>query len=389
MPRACGFSVIELLVAMTVMVGVTAAIFAVLDPSSSTFSVQTEAADMQQRLRVATETLRRDLAMAGAGPLLEGHLGSLGYFFAPLIPHKAGVHGDEPGIFRNDAIAVAYVPASPAQSTISLPMPARSGDVAVHVGPGCPPIGSLCGFSARMRVLIYDDTGAHDVFSVTGVEASFLRLRHEGADSAHVYPAGSPIVEVRNRAYYLRADAATGADQLARADGDAGSEVPVVDHVVGLGFEYHADPQPPRMRTGLSDPAGPWTTYGPKPPPTDVQTTSYPAGENCVFMNVGGTVEPRLPTLGSGAAALVTLTPAQLTDGPWCPDPWHPRRFDADLLRVRRIGVTVRIQSAIAAFRGPAGPLFARGGTSRIGGRFLPDLETTFQVSPRNQNLED
>ena len=87
---------------------------------------------------------------------------------------------------------------------------------------------------------------------------------------------------------------------------------------------------------------------------------------------------------GSG---LVKLTAAQLKDGPWCPTAASVNRWDADLLRVRKIGVTLRVQAANAALRGPAGTLFARGGTSRGGDRFVPDQEIHFEISPRNLNL--
>jgi hypothetical protein len=86
--------------------------------------------------------------------------------------------------------------------------------------------------------------------------------------------------------------------------------------------------------------------------------------------------------------ALTPLTAAQLTDGPWCPDETSDRRWDADLLRVRRIGVTIRIEAAPAALRGPAGVLFSNGGTSRDANRWLPDQEIRFHVSPRNLMLE-
>jgi hypothetical protein len=107
---------------------------------------------------------------------------------------------------------------------------------------------------------------------------------------------------------------------------------------------------------------------------------------------ISGLQMPRLADLVSGAAgssggetaALVQLTGAQLTDGPWCPDESSANRWDADLLRVRRIGVTLRIESAIAALRGPAGVLFTHGGTSTSGSKWLPDQQITFQVSPRN-----
>jgi hypothetical protein len=88
-----------------------------------------------------------------------------------------------------------------------------------------------------------------------------------------------------------------------------------------------------------------------------------------------------------GGTILVALSAGTLTDGPWCPDGVNPNRFDADLLRIRRIAVTLRVESAAAALRGPAGQLFARAGTSTSAHRLLPDREIRFDVSPRNLNL--
>ena len=95
---------------------------------------------------------------------------------------------------------------------------------------------------------------------------------------------------------------------------------------------------------------------------------------------------PRLDTLAAGIGQ-VELTEAQLTDGPFCPDDMMPKRFDADLLRVRRVRATIRVQAALEALRGPAGALFLKGGTSADGSRWIPDQEISFDVTPRNLNL--
>jgi hypothetical protein len=52
------------------------------------------------------------------------------------------------------------------------------------------------------------------------------------------------------------------------------------------------------------------------------------------------------------------------------------------------VAVTVRMQSANAALRGPAGLLFANGGRATGVSRWLPDLQVSFQVTPRNLNLD-
>jgi type II secretory pathway pseudopilin PulG len=89
-----------------------------------------------------------------------------------------------------------------------------------------------------------------------------------------------------SRTYYLRS-AGPGTFQLMQYDGGF-SDLPMLDHVVRLSFDYF----------------GPATASGP----------------------------------------LVRLEPATLLDGPWIEDSAH-RRFDADLLRVREVRALLRLES--------------------------------------------
>jgi hypothetical protein len=185
--------------------------------------------------------------------------------------------------------------------------------------------------------------------------------------------------------FWLKADDATATYQLMRNDTTGSADVPVVDHVVALAFDYYGDPQPPHMRTSIDDPAGPWTTYGPKPSMAPI--APFAAKENCVFVDDGSAMpKPRLEELGAVGGALVPLTSVQLTDGPWCPNEADPNRWDADLLRIRSVVVTIRVEAASAAVRGPASASFTHGGTSRNPHRWVPDEEARVQVSPRNLN---
>jgi len=300
-----GFTLVELLVAATITLTLTAALLVAMNPADGVFSSELEAADEQQRLRVTAAVLIRDLIMAET----------------VLPSHQSRTGGDAPGTFRSDAVTVTYA-SSRAKSTLASALPAESGSVRINIGAGCPLSDAVCGLSSASMVLVSDGTRSADAFHVDDVQEPLLVLRHTMTDSAKVYEPGSRIVEAVVHSYYLRVDASADSVQLVRDDGDGGAAVPVVDHVVGLEFEYFG-------RDGqLEAPA--------------------------------------------------------LTDGPWLPDSHAPNRFDADLLRVRSIAVTVRVESALAALRGPAGPLFARGGTSRRGSRFLPDLQVRFHVSPRN-----
>src|SRR5438045_2164376 len=246
---------------------VAAAAFALLDPAEAAFSAVPETADMQQRLRVAADTLSAALMMAEAGP--------------------------------------------------------ASGRYA----------------------------GRHDVFTVAAVEGDVAQLavHRPPGDADTTYPAGSLVIEVVARTFARRTDTVKGLNQLVSYDGSDRADVPVADDLVAMKFDYYGDPDPPTLIVPPENPAGPWTSYGPAPPKIGVQSTAYPEGENCIFArDEAGRVVPRLAQLGS-TSALVYLTATQLSDGPWCPDGGSADRYDADLLRIRGSGVTLRVQSALDA----------------------------------------
>ena len=80
------------------------------------------------------------------------------------------------------------------------------------------------------------------------------------------------------------------------------NDVPLIDDVVGLRFEYLGDASPPVLRAPVTDPIGPWTSYGPKPPALGVDAgDTWPAGENCTFQvdAASGQHVSRLATLGA------------------------------------------------------------------------------------------
>jgi hypothetical protein len=356
-----------------------------MDPAQGMFAAQPEVMDMQQRLRIGVDTLSKDIMMAGAGTYSGSMTGSLANYFAPILPYRVGNTSPDPmQTYYTDRVTVMYVPPTSAQTTIDDPMPTVSAEIKVTEEPGCPTSDDLCGFKEGMTVLIMDDTGSWDTFTITNVQSSALHLQHRGEDLNKPYGHGSYISQIAMYTYWLKTDTVANNYQLMRYDGNV-TDVPIADNVVGLSFEYYGEPSPPQLRPGLT----PATTYGAAPPALGVNNSadSWGAGENCAFTLSAGAQVPRLAWLGDGNDGLVKLTQAQLTDGPWCPDATSPNRYDADLLRVRKVRVTLRVQVANPAYRGPTGTLFARGGTSRGGERYLPDQELKFDITPRNVNL--
>jgi hypothetical protein len=380
-----GFTMLEMLISTGIMMVVTAATFALMDPAQGMFAAQPEVSDMQQRLRVGVDTLTKDLMMAGAGTYSGSMTGALTNYFAPIMPYRVGNTTPDPAqSFFTDRITIMYVPSTSAQTSISDPMPMPSAELKVSEQPGCPAGDELCGFKENMTVMIMDDSGFWDTFTITEVQESALHLQHRGDDLNKAYPAGSYISQIAMYTYWLKTDTVAGTYQLMRYDGNL-TDVPIAENVVGMSFEYYGEPSPPQMRPGQI----PVTTYGPKPPAlgVDAGADSWGAGENCAFSISAGTQVPRLSWLGDGNDGLVKLTQAQLTDGPWCPDSAAAGRYDADLLRIRKVRVMLRVQVSNPSYRGPTGSLFTRGGTSKGGERYLPDQEIKFDVSPRNVNL--
>ena len=397
--RERGFSVVEMLIATAIMMAITGAVFGLMNPAHGTFKTQPEVSDMQQRLRISVDTLQKDLLMAGAGTYSGSRVGTLGNFMATIVPDREGnITPDPPGTFKctttfceslgaSDAITILYVPPTSAQTTIRDAMPANSAELKVDPQPGCPSNDELCGFKEGMQVMIFDETGAYDVFSITNVQTSALHLQHKGVQLSKAYDENASIAQVASYTYWLKTDTAAETYQLMRYDGYQ-TDLPVAENIVGLAFEYFGEPAAPTLLKPLTDSKGPWTNYGPKPPVVGVDPNdAWGPGENCLFTVVDGKHAARstMPSLGNGP--LVKLTKAMLTDGPFCPDSSAGNRYDADLLRVRKVKVTLRVQVAAKTLRGPAGTLFMRAGTSQGAYGFVPDQEISFEVTPRNLNF--
>ena len=190
-----GFSFVELVVSMAIVLAVTGGMFGVISSIRGVLEIDLERADMQQRARMSADSLFRDLVMAGAGA------------YAPAVaPYRRGASNpDAPGSAFADRISVVYAP---------------------------------------------PDAAAGERLTLT---------------------------------YALRLDAA-GIQQLTRYDG-ASTELPLVDHVSEVRFEYF-------------DSAG----------------------------------QP--------------LTLDRFTDGPWVPNAVAPERYDVDLGAIRRVRAFLRVRPA-------------------------------------------
>ena len=339
---------------MAITVGVTGAIFAMVNPGQGAFRVQPEVADLQQRLRVAASLLNRDLMMAGAGMYSGAAVGPLMQYFPPVVPYRIGKRASDAASerpFRRDAITIIYIPDTAAQTTTRDAISERRARIRIALEPGCPASDRRCGFAVGDTAVVFDESGSVDTFRITAARGETLQIERQGERISKSYAPGAYVARAETHTYYL--DATT--DQLMHYDG-WDTETPLVDDVVGLRFRYFGSPEPP--------------------------TSPRPAVgvESCLFTRSG---RPRLRRLGR-RGSLVELSRRRLRNGPWCGD---DNPFDADLYRIRSIRVEVRIQAGSPDLRGADPTFFRRPGSAARGSQLVRDFQMSLDVSPRNLSL--
>ncbi|MEO8070584.1 MAG: hypothetical protein ABI652_04225 [Acidobacteriota bacterium] len=303
-----GFSVLELLVAILLALVVVSASVEFVNPNASISRRHAAGIELQQRLRFGADSLFRALYIAGAGLDSGPQSGALANYFATILPRRIGLRNpDGDRVARADAVTIIHVADTRAQAVLDQDFAAL--DAVVSDQPGCSLAQPVCGIQVGLGVLLFDRSGHFDAFTASHVYPDRVALRHRAPARPYPYPAGALVAEGETRTYYF--DAA--AHQLRQYDGDD-TDAPVLDDVTAFRVEYFGDPSPP---------------LAPKPP----------LGEaNCLY-DASGALVAGLPSLAPTDEGLARLDLRMLSDGPWCGD--GATLFDADLLRVRRVRVTL------------------------------------------------
>jgi type II secretory pathway pseudopilin PulG len=322
--RQEGFSLIEVFIASAILITAAVPLLYVASAAQRLARSQSEATDLHQRARVAVDKLQRDLAMAGAGPSGSVSAQPLVSHLAPIIPARTGLRSADAELSAfDDRLTVLYVPDPAWAAPLLADMPSPASAILVDSSAnGCSAVG-LCGFAEGTQALIVDTSGVgagHELFTVTGVAGQLAHDPPNAAFSRAYAAATAAVMPVVHRSYYF--DRAN--HRLMLYDGYL-SDMPLVDSVVDLRFKYFA--------------------------------------------------------YASSGQGLRPLSLTELSDGPIVGE--SPHSFDADLLRIRLVRVTLRLQATADEVRG-AGGWFVRPGRSASGYSFVPDLEVTFDVAPRN-----
>ena len=338
-----GFTLIELLVAASIATLLGAVTCWLVVHARTTIDVSRERVDVQQRSRVALEAVARAIRDAGAGAEREPAIGSLIQWMPPVWPGRAD------GSAPSDAITTVRVLTTAHPAMLAADAPQDTTALAFERSSGCT---LPCGFSDDTTVVVVDGTGDFDFFALTttdGVTAIVRRL-NGGTDAS--YGRGAAVLAIELKTYYWQ----EASREIRADDGDRG-DFPVVNDVVGIGFEYFGDPSPPGT---------------PRP---------VPGEENCLY-DSSGALRSTLPTLARAGGTLAPLSGTLFGDGPWCGTGGSP--FDADLLRIRGVRIRLRLQAANAAYRGADTRWFLNPGNASDPSRFVKDVVIQTTITPRN-----
>ena len=337
-----GYTVIELLVATAVLLAATGGVFRLLDEGVARSGVWNEAADLHQRGRVGVDALSSLIAAAGAGR----DTAPLARFFAAVEPRRRTAGG-----VSSAAITVRYAPENAPVTTLTAPLAPGEQIVRIARHVGCADGTVACGFHPDMTIVFFDRAGNWDTVLIQSIAPDALTVIDRPAPRSITYETGTRVMQLIESSLYFEP-----ADATLRREHASTSNLPLLDNVVDVKFEYFGDPVPP---------------VDPRPP----------AGvANCLY-DAGGARLP-LPTLPADHGELATLGVAALGDGPMCGT--GSTVYDVDLLRIRKIRALLRLQTGVAMLRGPDPRLFAQPGSARAPSRMLPDVHLWLSFSPRN-----
>jgi Tfp pilus assembly protein PilW len=211
-------SLVELLIATAITVTTGGALLSLVVAGQSIARLQPEAADLQQRARIATQVIATELSRAGAGIDSGPLAGPLGLHFPAVAASPDG------------GLTIWYVSERGAQGTLTAALPADGISAAVALDAAC--AAASCGFSENTTAVILDNSGCHDLARIEDATPAAVVL--SGPSRSCGYSAGAAIAQGEVRTF--RVDPASR--QLLRRDEATGISLPISDNVAAMSVDY-------------------------------------------------------------------------------------------------------------------------------------------------------
>lgn len=368
-----GFTAVELLVATVMTLLVIGGGVVMAASARWSLAVEPAAIDTTRRAREGVFALTEAVGSAGGGVAAGDGVLTLAAS-VPVVRPLTSLD-ESPGDRFTALWLLRAVPG--AVGRLAQPQEGPAGSLTLDATGPCPQSTGVCGFRLDDVAVVFDDRGHFDVFDVAAVSDALIRIVPR-VPLSRAYGTGDWVLSARVDRFGLVRQP-DGSGTLTRVSW-AGAVEPLVDGVVDLDIVPWGRPEAPSLRDADEGPG--LSSYGLTPPPPDEIDDDgiFADGEHCMARRVGGAPRSPVATRPVDVDGLSQLAPADFDDGPWCPSSAAPSGFDADLLRVQRLDIRMRVEALAAEFRGSAGALFTRGGTAtRDGRRWIADR--TLQVS--------
>ena len=214
-----GFTLVELLLAMAITATTAGTLLSLVVAGQTIARLQPEAADLQQRARIATQVIATELARAGAGVDSGPLAGPLAGRFAPVSASADG------------GLTIWYLSGGAAQARLSAPLAADALAATIALDAAC--AAASCGLAPDTTAVIFDNSGCHDLARVDAATSSGLVFA-AGPPRSCAYGTGAAIAQGEVRTF--RVDPL--ARQLLRRDEATGISVPISDNVAAMNVEY-------------------------------------------------------------------------------------------------------------------------------------------------------
>jgi type IV pilus assembly protein PilW len=257
-----GFSLIEIMVAMTIGLVISALVVTIFSASSKTYHAADTVGALQETGRVALDSIDRDVQMAGFRGCNSNNVANSGPLINVITAPTAFSNDLATAIQGYEFTGPGWTPALPPAITGAAPAPAANSDVlVVRVAVGAPgtlsgpmvsatsdvPLFSTAGFNVNDNVFVADcnETAA---FRVTGFAGTNLvhavgAGANTNASLGRVFAEDALVMRFETHAYYVAPSSRNAATEtsLWMLSSAAAGPVEVVEDVEGLEIQYGED----------------------------------------------------------------------------------------------------------------------------------------------------
>lgn len=312
MARRAGFTILEVLLAAVIGLLALLVLVPLMRHAGGAARALPASVDIDDSARAAAATIERLLLRAGEGFATGPDAGPLPAVVPAVFPHRRRVTASDPPLSAyTDRFSAWRADGSLARVGLAVDMVTPLDPLALWWVAPCAATNASCRFAADDIAVVHDRSGRFATLRVVAPAGG--SIDHAPIDLGTAFRVADDPQVARLRQATVSYDAAARVVRV----GDGLAEVPVVDHVVAFEVRYFGDPRPPRA------PA----------PPLGVA--------NCVLDAAGN---PVLPALVPDTGPWVELTSAMLSDGPPCGA--GASVYDADLLRIRRVTVRIKVRGS-------------------------------------------